>query len=98
MTETSFFPPTERLFRSTFQNEVVKTETFKLDRIEEGFAVMECPRGKIFSVAADSLPENSKSGDCFVLKKGVFVFCGEETEKRRKAILALANSLVNKKR
>lgn len=71
-------------------------ETYKLDRIEEGFAVLECPFGKMISVKAKKLPEEAKSGDCFVLEDEGFVFSKEETEKRRSETAALLDSLVKK--
>ncbi|MBR5310601.1 MAG: DUF3006 domain-containing protein [Oscillospiraceae bacterium] len=68
-------------------------EIYKLDRIEENLAVMEDKKGNMFSFSKELLPENSKSGDCFIIEDEKFVFHKKETETRRKKIFSLLSEL-----
>lgn len=74
---------------------MVKTEIYKLDRIEEGFAFLENPEGEFIRTDADNLPEGAKSGDCFTLVNDVFVFEEAETKSRRKLVSSLLEDIIN---
>ena len=71
-------------------------EIYKLDRIEEDFAVLESPTGKMISVPKNRLPENSKDGDCFSYDGEIFTFSEEETNFRKKSVFDILSGLVSK--
>lgn len=64
-------------------------EVYKLDRIEDGIASAETPDGTMLFFSEKLFPENSKTGDCFILKNGVFIYSEEETALRKKRVLSL---------
>ena len=76
---------------------MIKTEIFKLDRIEEGVAVIENPEGEMEYFPASSFPENAKSGDCFAFENGVFKTAEKESKKRRSLISSLLDEIVTEK-
>ncbi len=76
---------------------MIKTEIYKLDRIEEDIAVVENPEGVFLSFSAKIFPENAKSGDCFKFENGVFVPIAEESEKRRGRISDLLSQIISEK-
>ena len=71
-------------------------EIYKLDRIEEDFAVLESPTRKMISVPKNRLPENPKDGDCFSYDGENFIFSEEETNLRKKAVFDILSGLVSK--
>lgn len=71
-------------------------EVYKLDRIEEDFAVLESPSGKMISVPKKLLPENAKGGDCFSYDDKNFTFSEEETIRRKKAVFDILSGLISK--
>lgn len=76
---------------------MIKTEIFKLDRIEDDKAVLESPEGEMIFFSPKILPENAKSGDCFVFEDGKFLFAEETTKSRRKKISKLLESIITEK-
>lgn len=68
-------------------------EAYKLDRIEDGIATIETPNGTMLRFSEKLFPENSKSGDCFILKNGVFIYLKEVTEVRKDEIFSLLSEL-----
>ena len=75
---------------------MMNLEVYKLDRIEEDFAVLESPTGKMISVPKNRLPENPKDGDCFSYDGEIFTFSEEETNLRKKAVFDILSGLVSK--
>ena len=77
-------------------------EIYKLDRIEEDFAVLESPTGKMISVPKNRLPENPKDGDCFSYDGENFIFSEDAqadfflSETYRKAVFDILSGLVSK--
>ena len=71
-------------------------EIYKLDRIEEDFAVLESPTGKMISVPKNLLPKNAKDGDCFSYDGEIFTFSEDETNLRKKAVFDILSGLVSK--
>lgn len=71
-------------------------EVYKLDRVEESFAVLESPSGKMISVPKNLLPENAKDGDCFYYDGENFIFSEEETNRRKKAVFDILSGLISK--
>lgn len=69
-------------------------EIYKLDRIEDGIAVAETSSGAFLRFSANCFPKDAKSGDCFALENGSFVFLPEETEKERKKVFSLLSDLI----
>lgn len=76
--------------------EMIDLEIYKLDRIEEGIAILETPEKTMLSVPRNSLPEGASDGDCFVIDGENFVFSEEETKKRKNAIFDLLSGLISK--
>ena len=67
-----------------------------VDRFEGEYAVCELSDEKntsAVSIEIKNLPENVKEGDVLVLSDNRYEICAEETEKRRKKIIGLSNSL-----
>ncbi len=75
---------------------MIVLETYKLDRIEEEFAVLENPEKEMLSVPKEKLPADAKSGDCFIFDGENFVLSTEETKKRRNTVSALLHSIIEK--
>lgn len=65
-----------------------------IDRIEEGFAVVECD-GEMLNIKLDILPKGVKSGDILLNTGGDFVIDNEETQERRQKIIKLQQELFN---
>lgn len=63
-----------------------------VDRIENGFAVIETDDGHI-EVSSSSLADGVKEGDAVFLENGVYRKDVEATEKRKQEIIKLQNSL-----
>ncbi|MDE6762100.1 MAG: DUF3006 domain-containing protein [Oscillospiraceae bacterium] len=63
-----------------------------VDRIEDGFAVIETDDGHI-EVSRSSLADDVKEGDAVLFENGMYRKDIETTEKRRQEILKLQNSL-----
>ncbi|MBR3953602.1 MAG: DUF3006 domain-containing protein [Oscillospiraceae bacterium] len=76
---------------------MIKTEIYKLDRIEDGIAAIETPNGRIEHQKAEVLPKGAKSGDCFTFENGRFIPAKTETEKRRKLISSLLDEIIAEK-
>ncbi|MBR3935769.1 MAG: DUF3006 domain-containing protein [Oscillospiraceae bacterium] len=75
---------------------MMNLEVYKLDRIEEDFAVLESPSGKMISVPKNLLPKNAKDGDCFSYDDKNFTFSEEETNRRKKAVFDILSGLISK--
>ncbi len=71
----------------------MKSEHYILDRIEENTAVFENGKGIFITVSSSVIPENSNSGDCFILKNGNYVFDEKYTKTRRQQISNIKNRL-----
>lgn len=65
---------------------------FTVDRIENGFAVIETDNGRI-EVSRSSLSDGVKEGDVVLFENGVYRKDAEATEKRKQEIIKLQNSL-----
>lgn len=63
-----------------------------VDRIENGFAVIETDNGRI-EVSRSSLSDGVKEGDVVLFENGVYRKDAEATEKRKQEIIKLQNSL-----
>ena len=63
-----------------------------VDRIEDGFAVIETDDGHI-EVSRSSLADDVNEGDAVLFENGTYRKDIETTEKRRQEILKLQNSL-----
>lgn len=63
-----------------------------VDRIEDGFAVIETDNGRI-EVSRSSLADGVKEGDVVLFENGVYRKDVEATEKRKQEIIRLQNSL-----
>lgn len=66
---------------------------FTVDRIEENKTVLECENGKFVSIETKSLPKNVKEGDILRFEENSYFLDKSETEKRKKQIKDLMNSL-----
>lgn len=66
---------------------------FRLDRIEEDKAVLECENGDMVSLDITSLPKTIKEGDVLYFDEGSCFLNAEETEKRNNKIKDLMSSL-----
>nr|WP_317412916.1 DUF3006 domain-containing protein [uncultured Solibaculum sp.] len=66
-----------------------------VDRIEENMAVCEGKEGDMHSVPLTRLPSHVKEGDCLVLDQDGYHIDAALTQKRRKEMLDLQNSLWN---
>lgn len=70
---------------------------FTLDRIEENaFAVLTDDNGKVYSEKLSALPENSRTGDVFTFKNGVYVYDAVQTAERKQRIAEKRNKFFNK--
>lgn len=63
-----------------------------VDRIENGFAVIETDNGRI-EVSRSSLSDGVKEGDVVLFENGVYRKDAEATEKRKQEIIKLQDSL-----
>lgn len=63
-----------------------------LERFEENVAVIENGENHI-KIDRNELPENAREGDILIEKNGIYEIDSIQTEKRRKEILKLQNSL-----
>jgi len=65
---------------------------FTVDRTEGGWAILVCPLGEL-KIPAAVLPEGYSEGDVFTMDHGHFVICPEESERSRKRVKKLVDSL-----
>lgn len=63
-----------------------------IDRIEEGFAVVECD-GEMLNIKLNILPEGVKSGDVLTKSDGNFIINQQEQQTRQQKILKLQQEL-----
>lgn len=66
---------------------------FTVDRIENDKVVLECENGDCVALELKSLPKNIKEGDVLCFEENSYFLDKEETEKRRKKIKILMDSL-----
>lgn len=66
---------------------------FTVDRIENDKVVLECENGDCVALELKSLPKNIKEGDVLCFEENSYFLDKEETEKRRKKIKSLMDSL-----
>ena len=68
-------------------------EKYSVDRIEGGFAVVEC-NGEFDEIALSQLPQEVKEG-CILIKdeNGAYFIDKDETENTKRALFELQNSL-----
>lgn len=68
-------------------------EKYSVDRIEGGFAVVEC-NGEFVEIALSQLPQEVKEG-CILIKdeNGAYFIDKDETENTKRALFELQNSL-----
>lgn len=66
---------------------------FSLDRIEEDIAVLIEQGGGTFHVLAGKLPPLARDGDVLALRSGTWTILREETDKLRKEMFDLQESL-----
>ena len=66
---------------------------FTVDRIENDKAVLECENGECETLEVKSLPKNIKEGDVLCFEENSYFLDKEETEKRRRKIKSLMDSL-----
>lgn len=62
---------------------------FKVDRIEDGFAVLECEDGEFREIPLSSLPKNISEGDVINFAQNSCFLNQEETRRRREFIKEL---------
>lgn len=70
-------------------------EKYTVDRIEDGFAVCENEECKTQNIPLTDLPPGLREGDVILLNQGKYEISKEETQKLRKEIFDLQNSLFN---
>ena len=63
-----------------------------IDRIEEGFAVVECD-GEMLNIKLNILPEGVKSGDVLTKSNGNFIINQQEQQTRQQKIQKLQHEL-----
>lgn len=63
-----------------------------LERFEDDTAVLEVD-GEIKKISRSKISDSVSEGDVLIEKKGIYIADKENTEKRRKEILKLQNSL-----
>ena len=66
-----------------------------VDRIENGFAVCEDEDGQMVDISLENLPSDLKQGDVLILEQEKYEVLKEETEKIKKEMFDLQNSLFN---
>lgn len=66
---------------------------FTVDRIENDKVVLECENGDCVALELKSLPKNIKEGDVLCFEENSYFLDKEETEKRRRKIKSLMDSL-----
>lgn len=74
----------------------MKDGTYRLDRIEEGAALLEDENGGTVPVPAKALPAGAAEGAVLRAQGGVLCLDECETQKRRRSLFALAKRLAGK--
>ena len=66
---------------------------FILDRIEADVAILETEKGEFLNISSSLLPDNTNEGDVILFDNGEYTILSDETDKRKKRIKNLRNSL-----
>ena len=74
----------------------MKDGTYRLDRIEEGTALLEDENGGTVPIPAKGLPAGCAEGAVLRAQGGTLRFDEGETQKRRRSLFALAKRLAEK--
>lgn len=64
-----------------------------LDRIEADVAILETEKGEFLNISSSLLPDNTNEGDIILFDNGEYTILSDETDKRKKRIKNLRNSL-----
>lgn len=64
-----------------------------LDRIEADVAILETEKGEFLNISSSLLPDNTNEGDVILFDNGEYTILSDETDKRKKRIKNLRNSL-----
>ncbi len=64
-----------------------------LDRIESNIAILETEKGEFINISSSLLPDNTNEGDVVLFDNGEYTILSDETNKRKKRIKNLRNSL-----
>lgn len=67
--------------------------TYIVDRIEEGFAVLQDEQEQIHTIPLTELPSPVRQGDVLLFENSAYTVDVEETRARRERILRLQNRL-----
>lgn len=64
-----------------------------LDRIEADVAILETEKGEFLNISSSLLPDNTNEGDVILFDNDEYTILSDETDKRKKRIKNLRNSL-----
>lgn len=64
-----------------------------LDRIEADVAILETEKGEFLNISSSILPDNTNEGDVILFDNDEYTILSDETDKRKKRIKNLRNSL-----